>query len=524
MELKNLEKLPIAIIGAGPVGLAAAAHLIKRNLKPVIFEKGTAPADAVRSWSHVRVFSPWIYNIDVAARSLLEENGWRAPNPEGLPTGAELLDEYLEPLARHPKVAANIHYNAKVTAITRKSSDAPFRVQWMNGEQQKTTEAAAVIDASGTWFSPNRMGIDGSTIQGEHEFSKFIHYGIPDVLGKDRNRYEGKKVLVVGAGHSAINAVLDLLKLQKSVPTTKVIWSLRKNRLEKLFGGGLNDKLPARGSLGNAAKDAIDQKLLLLLVPFSPTKIEQSRNGLKISGNYNNDRLAFEVDRIIVATGSRPDLEMFRELRTSLDPILEAPPALAPLIDPNLHSCGTVPPHGFQELSHPEPGFFIVGSKSYGRAPTFLMATGYEQVRSVVAEIAGDRKAALDVRLVLPETGVCSASLNQPESSNGCCGGPSPSADSCCVKDHEAKLSGEAGCGCSKEKTPVLPETGVCSAPLNQPESSNGCCGGPSPSADSCCVKDHEAKLSGEAGCGCSKEKTPVISSNEVQSSCCARP
>ena len=114
--------------------------------------------------------------------------------------------------------------------------------------------------------------------------------------------------------------------------------------------------------------------------------------------------------RIVVATGFRPDLGILRELRVALDPAVEAPPALAPLIDPNLHSCGTVRPHGARELGHPEPGFYIAGSKSYGRAPTFLMMTGYEQVRSVVAEIAGDHAAAREVRLVLPETGVCSSS------------------------------------------------------------------------------------------------------------------
>jgi hypothetical protein len=157
------------------------------------------------------------------------------------------------------------------------------------------------------------------------------------------------------------------------------------------------------------------------------------------------------VDQIVVATGFRPDLAPIRELRVALDPILEAPPALAPLIDPNLHSCGTVPPHGVVELSHPEPGFYIAGSKSYGRAPTFLMATGYEQVRSIVAEIAGDHEAARRVELVLPETGVCStgAPAEGAEASAGCCGGPAPEGvNACCVKDADAKAAGEAGCGC----------------------------------------------------------------------------
>jgi hypothetical protein len=121
------------------------------------------------------------------------------------------------------------------------------------------------------------------------------------------------------------------------------------------------------------------------------------------------------------------------------------------MIDPNLHSCGLVPPHGHRELSHPEAGFYTVGVKSYGRAPTFLMMTG-EQVRSVTAAIAGDLQAADDVRLVLPETGVCSTASAPPASggrSSGCCGGPAPGdVDACCVADATAKATTGKGCGC----------------------------------------------------------------------------
>jgi hypothetical protein len=324
------------------------------------------------------------------------------------------------------------------------------------------------------------MGIDGRAIQGENESSTMIHYGIPDVLGKDKNVYAGKKIMVVGGGHSAINAVLQILELQEYFPKTEVIWSLRRNRLEKLFGGGLNDKLPARGELGNAAKRAIDQKLLRLLMPFAAQRIEKSGGALKVFGIQDNQEVEVEADRIIVATGFRPDVEVFSELRVSLDPVLEAPLALAPLIDPNVHSCGTVPPHGAKQLAHPEPGFFIVGSKSYGRAPTFLMATGYEQVRSVVAEIAGDHEAASDVRLVLPETGVCSVSSKEKRRPNV-----------------------------------LIPEI--------QLKSAEGCCGGPAPTEGSCCVKDHEAKLSGQAGCGCGSVRTEISSLESVQGSCCAQ-
>ena len=113
------------------------------------------------------------------------------------------------------------------------------------------------------------------------------------------------------------------------------------------------------------------------------------------------------ADEVIAATGFRPDLTLLGELRLDLDDRVEAARALAPLIDPNVHSCGSVPPHGVDELAHPDAGVYMVGMKSYGRAPTFLLRTGYEQVRSVVAALAGDWEAARQVELELPETGVC---------------------------------------------------------------------------------------------------------------------
>lgn len=517
---KQITGLPVAIIGAGPVGLAAAAHLVQRGLTPLVFERGPAVGYALRAWSHVRVFSPWSYNIDAAAQLLLEQIGWIAPNPEALPTGGEIAQRYLEPLAAHPAIAPHLVFEAEVFAIRREGLDkmttlgreiAPFVIHWRDASGSRhTAQAQAVIDASGTWFSPNPIGIDGGFVPGEQEAVERIAYGIPDVLGKLRPNYAGSRVLVVGGGHSAINVVLDLLRLQETSPETRVIWALRRNRLEKLLGGGLNDQLPARGALGLAAKQAIEAGRLQLLAPFAATRIDRSDHGLRIAAQLDGQPFEIEVDRIVVATGFRPDLDMLREIRVSLDPVLEAPPTLAPLIDPNVHSCGTVPPHGAAELAHPEPGFYIVGSKSYGRAPTFLMVTGYEQVRSVVAEIAGDYEAARDVRLVLPETGVCglpnTGATGSDGSAVGCCGSPAP-------VDIAARPSEPV----SLLMTGYEPVRSVVS------ETTAGCCGGPaSANANACCVKDAEAKAVGLAGCGCGS--TPAISSHPISAAagCCA--
>ena len=467
--------LPVAVIGAGPVGLAAAARLVERGLRPAVLEKGSRVGAAMLEWGHVRVFSPWDYNVDAAARTLLDDHGVIVPSGHHLPTGGDIVTQYLEPLSRVPAIAAGLRLGAEVTGITRQGHDlmsndgrsgAPFVVRYRDADGEHRFAASAVIDASGTWSRPNPMGADGLAVPGEAHASDLIAYGIPDVDGLQRETYAGKRTLVLGSGHSAINVALALLDLQAEVPDTQVLWALRRDRIARLVGGGLNDQLPGRGALGLAAKQAIDEGRLNMLAPFIVERIVRSGTGLRVEATLRGRAAIEEVDRIVVATGFRPDFSFLRELRLGLDPAVEATPALAPLIDPNVHSCGTVPPHGIDELTHPEAGLFIVGSKSYGRAPTFLMATGYEQVRSIVAEIAGDHVAARQIHLVLPETGVCGAPpgiaaascCNEPAAAIAevtCCGGQAPpGTDACCVDDATAKSAGSSGCGCGPKTAP----------------------------------------------------------------------
>ena len=218
----------------------------------------------------------------------------------------------------------------------------------------------------------------------------------------------GKTVAVLGAGHSAVGTILDLAKLKEIEPATQIVWVLRGDRPEKSFGGGANDKLVARGELGKLFAQLVASGQVRVETGFRLTHITAAEAKLRLGAGSACCGRHIEADELIVATGFRPDMSFLRELRLALDPALECPPILAPLIDPNLHSCGTVRPHGARELAQPETGFYFAGMKSYGRAPTFLMMTGYEQVRSIVADIAGDKEAAERVELVLPETGVCS--------------------------------------------------------------------------------------------------------------------
>ena len=216
---------------------------------------------------------------------------------------------------------------------------------------------------------------------------------------------------MLGAGHSAIGTIIDLTRLKEAEPETEIVWVLRGDNPEKSFGGGANDQLAARGELGQQFARIVRQGGVRVETGFRVTHIASSDGKLRIGAGSACCGRHVVADELVVATGFRPDLSFLREVRIALDPALECPPVLAPLIDPNLHSCGTVRPHGARELAQPEPGFYFAGMKSYGRAPTFLMMTGYEQVRSIVADIAGDAEAAERVELVLPETGVCSRPL-----------------------------------------------------------------------------------------------------------------
>ncbi len=408
--------LPIVVIGAGPVGLAAAAHLAERGLDFVVLEAGEQAGASVARWGHVRVFSPWKYDIDAAARRLLEAGGWNAPDAEWLPTGAELIDDYLAPLAE--LFGDRVRTGAKVSAISRLGYDrvrtagreqAPFLIRLADGGE---LHARAVIDASGTYATPSVLGASGLPAHGEADAGELVDHALPDVLGADRDRYAGKHVLVVGAGHSAATTLLALAQLED----TPITWAIRAGSAARAYGGGEADALPARGALGTRLHAHVTSGRIRLITGFFTHAVERDGEQVRvISRDPSGTEQSVTADRIVAATGYRPDHTIAGELRLDLDPILGSTRALAPLIDPNAHSCGTVPAHGAAELAHPEDGYYAIGVKSYGRAPTFLLATGYEQARSVVAALAGDWEAARDVRLDLPETGVCSSGLAEAQ-------------------------------------------------------------------------------------------------------------
>ncbi|MFF2753615.1 NAD(P)-binding domain-containing protein [Psychrobacillus sp. NPDC058041] len=428
-EKESNKELPIAIIGAGPVGLAAAAHLANIGESFILLESAESVGRNILNWGHVRLFSPWQYNIDKIAKKILDKHGWSAPSLEQLPLGSELVSKYLEPLAKVPEIKPFLLLNTKVVSISKKGLDkmknakretSPFVLYLEQNGRSKRIEARAIIDATGTWSQPNPINADSIWTKEERELKQHIYYGIPDINGEHKERYKAKRVAVVGGGHSAINTILELSQLNDEVEIT---WIMRKKKVENAYGGEDKDALEARGRLGSRIHQLVDAGQVKVYTPFLIHQLTKTKSGIEITGESEGNEVTLSpVDEIIANTGSRPDFSFIREIRLSIDTATESVEVLAPLIDPNLHSCGTVRPHGEKVLRQPEKDFYIVGMKSYGRAPSFLMATGYEQVRSIVAHLSGDFESAKKVELELPETGVCSINLTQRNSTQSCCG------------------------------------------------------------------------------------------------------
>ncbi|GGP82607.1 hypothetical protein GCM10010231_61840 [Streptomyces sindenensis] len=270
MNVPATPELPVAVIGAGPSGLAAAAHLLDQGIEPLVLEAGRQAGAAVREWAHVRLFSTWGEVIDPVAEKLLASTGWTRPDPDTYPSGGDWAEQYLQPLA--DTLGHRVRLGTTVTGVSRTGRDRivdadreqqPFVVHLTHADgREERIFAHSVIDASGTWATPSPAGGSGLAALGEHAASDRITYRVPNLKNPaTRARYAGRRTAVIGSGASAFTALAYLADLAKSKDGTgtKGVWILRRGISGSTFGGGEADQLPARGALGLAAKAAVDE-------------------------------------------------------------------------------------------------------------------------------------------------------------------------------------------------------------------------------------------------------------------------
>ena len=328
MEVSGVSEseLPVVVIGAGPSGLAAAAHLIDGGLVPLVLEAGPSAGTSVRGWHHVRLFSRWGELIDARAEKLLAPTGWQAPDAGRYPTGAEWAQRYLQPLADALK--DRVRFGTRVVGVARRGRDLavdegrdrePLVVHVTTETGEELITARAVVDASGTWTLPNPLGGDGLPALGERTAGDRIVYRVPDLADPTvRARYAGKRIAVAGSGHSALTALVAFAELADTAPGTHVDWLLRRGQVGDTFGGGQADRLPARGALGEQARRAVAAGHISTVTGFRTAAVIGQPDGQVVLEGVDGRRLA-PVDEVVVLTGFRPDLSFLSEVRLDLD-------------------------------------------------------------------------------------------------------------------------------------------------------------------------------------------------------------
>ena len=391
-----MSKPHIAILGSGPTGLEAALAAAEAGFPFTIYEAAPEVAGNVRAWGHVRLFTPWDMNVSPRMRRHLEDAGVAVPDGAECPTGRELAEQLFAPLAALPFIAPNLRFGTRVLAIGREGllkheeistperGQRPFRLLLADSSGREWTEnAAIVIDATGTYGNPNRLGDGGIPAPGERSLDGDIRRSVPD-LAQESADWAGKTILLAGAGHSAQTAVRDLAELARQAPGTRVIWALRST--DPSWGTHDGDPLPDRArlaaeaqALAGGASPAIETRRGVAIEALG-----RPNGRVKVALRNGSGTEEFEVDRILSLTGYVGDNDLYRQLQVHECYATCGPMKLsAALLGAAGGDCLTQSTHGVETLTNPEPGLYILGIKSYGRNNTFLMRVGWEQVAEV---------------------------------------------------------------------------------------------------------------------------------------------
>ena len=393
----------IAILGAGPTGLEAALAAVDGGHPFTLYEAGDGVADDVRRWGHVRLFTPWSLNVSPRMRRHLHHAGVTVPDNAECPTGAELVAGLFEPLAALPSLTPNLRLGTRVLEVGReglvksdeigtgKRAEHRFRLLLEDAAgNERVDTAELILDCTGSYGNPNATGNGGIAAPGERALGDRIDRHIPDVAA-EAHAWAGKTILLVGGGHSAQTAVADLAKLAASHPGTRVLWALRGD--EPGFSPDPEDPLPDRARLlaraaALAAGESPAVEVLTGVVVDSLASTD-GRAQVTLRQAAGGERTV-DVDRILSLTGYVGDHSIYRQLQVHECYATSGPMKLAAaLLGAGSDDCLAQESHGAETLVNPEPGFFLLGSKSYGRNSTFLMRVGWEQVEEIFGLLAG---------------------------------------------------------------------------------------------------------------------------------------
>jgi len=382
--------MTLAIIGAGPIGLEAALAARQRGYRIQVYERGDV-AESVRRWGHIRMFSPFAMNASEAGVSLLRQTGRQLPPSDALLTGSDYADAYLAPLAEQFE---EIQIRTRVKALAREGAgkrdkigepsraDTPFRLLVEREGVERYDSADLIFDCSGTFLNPNPLGDAGLPALGETALQAAIGYG-PSAAG-DLDALAGKRVLVAGGGHSAANAIVALADLRRRHPQTAVTWVVKKPGKEPLRRVP-RDPLAERDRIVAAANAAAASRALTLRDGATLHSLASTDQGIEVTLNPSVPGRPLIADRILGLTGFRPDTTLSRELHVQNCWATEGTyPLAASLLGETGGDCLAVAGVGAETLRHPEPGYFVLGMKSYGRTPDFLIRTGLEQIASLL--------------------------------------------------------------------------------------------------------------------------------------------
>lgn len=401
-----------AVLGAGPIGLEAALYAAALGMDVTVYERGEEISANMRDWGHVTMFSPFGMNYSPLGAGLLAQAGYALPEDEAYQSGAEYVENYLGPLAELPLLAGRVQLGAHVVSVGKDGlakgdligqearMEKPFRllVQGADGEESISL-ADVVLDCTGMYGNPNWLGNGGIPAIGERALRERISYRLPDVLGEEREHYAGKTTLLVGDGYSAATTLLGLLDLAREAPGTRVVW-LTNCDDDPCLPVIEKDPLPRRAALTERANRvaADDVTNPLRISGGFVEKIQPTPDGGFRARIGTDPPREIEVDRVVANAGFSPDNTLYSELQVhecyaSRGPMNLSAALLAAGGDGN--DCLTVPPLGAATLGNPEPGFYILGSKSYGKGFNFLLRTGLEQIRDVFTLIIGQTEPNL---------------------------------------------------------------------------------------------------------------------------------